>query len=176
MTCLTPLQAPCSPSSYTEFCFSPTQAFLWRLHSACNVLPPQISMVHYPSPSRLRCHLPSGCTLFILLKLPPASWHSNTLSCIWIHRLLIQQQMSSYILLIICLSHKTTNSTSAGILFGLLFSAVSPVSRRAPVTWLGVQDLFVERTCCFSRRDPLQPVSRVMSPCLSLCSFWSAER
>lgn len=145
-TCLTtPLQAPCSSSSYTEFMLFLKQAFPWKLHSACNVLPPEISMVHHLSPSNLRCHLPSGCTLFILLRLPPTSWHSQ-------HSFLLQDLLPSdavadvFIRFAYCLSSPTRLQTLSmqGFCFGLLFSAVSLVPRRALVTWLGVQDLFIE--------------------------------
>lgn len=153
------------------------QAFPWKLPSAYHVLPPEISMVHHLSPSSVRCHLPSGGTLFILLKLPPTSWHSQ-------HSFPLQDLSPSdtvadvFICFAYCLSSPTRLQTlpTQGFYFGLLFSAVSLVPRRALVTWLGVQDLLLsEYVVVCSEGIHRSSVSRVVSPSLSLRSFWSAE-
>lgn len=60
--------------------------------------------------------------------------------------------------------------------FALFFSAIYPVPQRAPVMWLGVQDMFVEWVCCFLRRGPLQPNMQNERTSVSPHSFWGAEK
>lgn len=107
------------------------------LPSAWNVLPLENSMVPDLTPSGLYSGViyPVRPPLSILLQWPPTPWHSQYLPCFFYQHycLLAQYQMHLHILFIICplpLDYKHYPDRE----FILFFTAVSPVSRRPPVT------------------------------------------